>query len=171
MISSDWPVLRGPALSRPTSAVKRQAEALQAAGLRVEIFAFHGGRNPYNYAAAWTQLRPRLHRGRYDVVHAQLAENVWLAFPKRVPLVVTFRSGDLERRRGLGRFLELAARLMARRADAVIVGSEELRGRLPRRAAVHVIPPELDEQALTERLLRVYRSVLSDDLSDRRAGG
>jgi hypothetical protein len=152
LITSEWP---------SPAALKRQAGALKGAGIAVEIFAFRGGRNPYNYAAAWTQLRPRLHPGHYDVVHAQFAQSLLLALPKRVPLVVTLGSGDLEApSTPLQRILHLAARAAGRRADAVIVCSEELRQLVRTRAPVHVIPPDIDEEALTARLLDVYRSVL-----------
>jgi hypothetical protein len=134
--------------------VKRQAEALQAMGVSVEIFAFRG-LNLYNYAAAWTRLRPNLHPGRYDVVHAQDASNALLAFPRRVPLVLTLGTWD---RRPLAQ--RLTARFLAWRADAVVVDSEEMRRRVRTRAPVHVIPPELDEPAVAARLVEVYRSVV-----------
>jgi hypothetical protein len=146
LITNEWPVLK-PQHPQP-SAVKRRAEALQAAGLSVEVFAFRG-RNFYNYAAAWTQLRPRLHPGRYDVVHAQDASNTLLALPKRVPLVVSLVKRNL------------LARFWASRADAVIVPSEQIKQQLRTRTPVYVITPETDEQAATERLLDVYREVLS----------
>jgi hypothetical protein len=143
---------------RPSSAVKRQAEALQAFGLSVEIFAFRG-RSLYNYAAAWTRLRPRLDEARYDLVHAQEVSNALLALPKRLPLVVTVGK---RRRRALH---QLLARFLAGRADAVIVPSADIGRRLHTHRPVYVIAPESDEQALTERLLDVYRSVLPFSLS------
>ncbi|MGH7519968.1 MAG: glycosyltransferase family 4 protein [Gemmatimonadales bacterium] len=167
LITSAWPPARPrpvnpkPAgtLAPPASPVKREAEALQAAGLSVEIFAF-AGRGFYNYAAAWTRLRPRLHPGRYDVVHAQETSNVLLALPKRVPLVVTVGKQDLRKL-----LQQLLARLLAGRADAVIVGSDEMRGRVRTRAPVHVIPPDLDEPARTARLVDVYRSIVPERFS------
>lgn len=145
LMTGEWPVKGRP---NPPSVVKQQAEALHTAGVPVEIFAYRGGRNPYDYLAAWTRLRPRLHRQRYDVVHAQSAESVLLALPRRVPLVVTIAKWDA---------LE---RLLTRRADAVIVTSEELRRRVRTRAPVHLIPPNLDEPDLAARLVDVYRSVV-----------
>jgi len=130
--------------------VRLRAELLQAAGLKVEVFA-HRGRNPFNYIAAWTALRPRLHRGRYDVVHAQTAANVLLAVPKRVPLVLTLIASDRSR---------MKTWLLSRLADAVIVASEEMSGSVPRRVPVHVIPPDLDDISRTTRLVAVYRSVI-----------
>jgi hypothetical protein len=154
LITSEWPMLRAPVPRPASGTVKRQAEALQALGMSVEIFAYRG-RNLYNYAAAWTQLRPRLDVKRYDVVHAQDAANTFLVLPKRVPLVVSLTRLDL---RPLPQ--QLAARFLARRADAVVVESEEMRSRVGTRAPVHVIPPGLDEAARTARLVEVYRSVV-----------
>lgn len=146
LISSDWP----PA----GRVVKQQAECLQEAGHAVEVFAFRGGRNPYNYVAAWARLRPRLHRRRYDVAHAQTASDALVAFPRRVPLVVSV--GD-RGPQGLGR---LALQLVAWRADAVIVGSDAARQLVRTRVPVHVIAPALDEPARTARLVAVYWSLV-----------
>lgn len=156
LITSEWPQRgsRIPPPPRRPSAVKRQAEALKAAGLSVEIFAFRG-RNVFNYAAAWTRLRPRLHPGRYDLVHAQETVDVLLALPKRVPLVVTVR------RRNSRWFLhQTLTWFLAGRADAVIVPSADVGRQLRTRKPIFIIAPETDEQALTARLLDVYRAVL-----------
>ncbi|MGH7531168.1 MAG: glycosyltransferase family 4 protein, partial [Gemmatimonadales bacterium] len=154
-------------VARPPSPARRQAEALRAAGLAVELFVFHGGRSLYNYAIAWTRLRHRFRAHRYDLVHAHFAPTGLLALPKRIPLIVTLRRSDVgahsaaDRPPGhLRRLSQAAARLLVRRADAVIVPSEEARRGLRTRTPVHVIPPELEEPALTARLLEVYRSVL-----------
>jgi hypothetical protein len=147
LITSEWPP--------PGGAVRRYAESLHAAGLSVEVFAFRGNRNLYNYAAAWTRLRPRLHPRCYDVAHAQCATDALLVFPKRVPLVVSLSDQVV---RGLA---EVASALIARRADAVIVGSEDMRRRVRTRAPVYVISPGLDAGPYTQRLVQVYRSVLS----------
>ena len=137
LVTSDWPP--------PGPVVKRNAESLQAAGLNVEVFAFHA-RGLYSYGAAWIRLRPRLHPGRYDVVHTQAADAM-VTLPHRVPLVITVTN------------LELAARLLARWADAVVVPSEEIGRQLQTRATVHVLPPGLDDRAQAAHLVAVYRSV------------
>jgi hypothetical protein len=156
LITSEWPfpVSRANLESLPSRDVKRQAEGLKAAGWSVEIFGFRG-QSVYNYLAAWTRLRPRLHRGRYDLVHAQEVVDVWLALPKRLPLVVT-----VPRRQSRQLLHHALALFLARHADAVIVPSADVGRQLRTRKPVHVIAPDSDEQALTARLLDVYRSVL-----------
>ena len=156
LITSEWPQRgsRIPPQPRPASPVRRQAEALKAAGMSVEIFAFRG-RTFFNYAAAWARLRPRLHPARYDLVHAQETADVLLALPKRVPLVVTVR------KRNSRWFLhQMLTLVLARRADAVIVPSADVGRQLRTRKPIFIIAPETDEQALTRRLLDVYRAVL-----------
>lgn len=152
-------MLRAPAQPSPSGSVKRQAEALQAAGVSVEIFVFRG-RNVYNYAAAWIRLRPRLRPELYDLVHAQDTSNVLIALPKRVPLVVTLEKWDVPPLRE-----RLLARFLACRADAVIVASDDVGGRVHTGSPVHVIPHGLSESALTARLLAVYRSVVPNRFS------
>ena len=65
------------------------------AGVDLEVFAFKGGKNPYNYVRAWARLRRRLRKRSFDLLHAQFGQSGLLAFPKRVPLVVTFRGSDV----------------------------------------------------------------------------
>lgn len=159
MVTSEWPALG----YVTTNFIKRQAEFLQAAGVDVEVFAFRGSRNPYNYAAAWARLRPRLHPGRYDLVHAQFGQSGILALPKRLPLVVTFRGSDLlgivgdrtRRHTMVGRVLQQASRLVARHADAVILVSDHMREHLKTNAPVHVVPSGLD--------LDLFRPIPSED--------
>src|SRR5688572_20372443 len=141
LITSEWPQ-RGSRISpepRPPTPVKRLAEGLNGAGLSVEIFAFRG-RSAFNYVAAWTRLRPRLHPGRYDLVHAQETANVLLALPKRVPLVVTVRKRN-------SRWLlhQMVSLFLARRADAVIVPSADVGRQLRTRKPIFIIAPETDE--------------------------
>ena len=148
MVTSHWPT---PGQPRTTYFIKRQADFLQAAGVLVDVFHFRGRRNPLNYLAAWWRLRRRLARNYYDVVHAQFGHSGALAFPKRLPLVVTCRGSDLlgEVGRGgrytlIGHLLQAVSRAVARRADAVIVVSEHMKTELPAGVPAHVIPSGID---------------------------
>ncbi|HLZ45761.1 MAG TPA: glycosyltransferase [Gemmatimonadales bacterium] len=127
--------------------MRRSAESLEAAGLNVEVFAFRG-QGLYSYAAAWMRLRPRLHPGRYDLVHTQDA-GALLTLPHRVPLVETITR------------IQPGARFLSRRANAIIVPSEELGRRLRTRAAIHVLPPSLDERSRVALLVDLYRTVIN----------
>src|SRR5213592_3232769 len=131
MITSEWPVPDG--RPRTTFFIKRQVEFLQAAGVHVDVFHFKGNGKPWNYVKAWLQAWRRVRRGKYDLVHAQFGQSGVLAFPKRLPLVVTFRGDDLQgiedaagRLTTGGRLLKLASQFVARRADATVVVSEHM---------------------------------------------
>lgn len=149
MITSEWPA---PGFPRTTTFIKRQAEFLQAAGVAVDVFAFHGGKSPVNYAASWRRAQPLVRSGRYHLVHAQFGQSGLLALPKRLPLVVTFRGSDVlgivgdgdGRYTVRGRALQRASRLVARRADAVIIVSDHMRSCFETDAPVHVIPSGID---------------------------
>lgn len=149
MVTSGWPT---PGQPQTTHFIKRQAEFLQAAGVEVDVFRFRGGRKVRNYVRAWAGVRTRLARDRYDLVHAQFGQSGLLAFPKRLPLVVTLRGDDLQgivqdtsgRISVQGRILRRLSRWVATRADAVIVVSEHMRGYLEPGLPVSVIPSGLD---------------------------
>jgi glycosyltransferase involved in cell wall biosynthesis len=149
MVTSDWPP---PGVPRTTAFIRRQAEFVQKAGVDLEVFAFKGGKNPYNYVKAWARLRRRLRKGGFDLLHAQFGQSGLLAFPKRLPLVVTFRGSDVlgivrdknGRYSRAGKLLQRASRFVAKRADAVILVSRHLGRRLKTKAPTHVIPSGID---------------------------
>jgi glycosyltransferase involved in cell wall biosynthesis len=149
MLTSEWPRDAG----HTAHFVRRQVTFLEAAGLRIEVLPFRGAKNPFKYARAWLETRRRLARGDFDLVHAQFGQSALVAFPKRVPLVVTFRGDDLlgvighdGQRTIAGRVLQWLCRLAARGADAIIVVSEHMTRHLDRGAGrpVHVIPSGID---------------------------
>jgi len=149
MVTSDWPI---PGIPRTTAFIRRQAEFVRRAGVDVEVFPFNGEKNPYNYLRAWARLRRQLHTKRYDLIHAQFGQSGLLAFPKRLPLVVTFRGSDVlgivrdgdGAHTRAGRLLQQASRFVAQRADAVILVSAHLGKHLSTPAPVHVIPSGID---------------------------
>jgi glycosyltransferase involved in cell wall biosynthesis len=149
MVTTGWPQ---PGKPQTTHFIKRQAEFLRAHGATVEVFYFRGFRNPAAYLRAWIEVQQRLRRGHYDLVHAQWGQSAVTAIPKRLPLVVTFRGGDVHGipdgkggQRLLGHVLQAICRYVARRADAIIIVSDHMRSLLGRHdTPVHVIPSGID---------------------------
>ena len=149
MVTSEWPA---PGMSRTAHFIKRQADFLRAAGIDVDVFPFKGAKNPLKYLKAWARFRRQLRRRRYDLVHAQFGQSGLLALPKRLPMVVTFRGSDLlgtisdrSGRPMLASALhQRLSRLVARRADAVVVVSEHMKAQLDPSVEAHVIPSGLD---------------------------
>lgn len=160
MVTSEWPE---PGIPRTTAFIRRQAEFVQRAGVNLEVFAFRGGKNPYKYVRAWARLRRMLRARAYDLIHAQFGQSGLLAFPKRMPLVVTFRGSDVlgivrdrdGRYSRTGKILQRASRFVARHADAIILVSQHLAKYLQTRAPVHVIPSGID--------FEVFRPIPKDE--------
>jgi glycosyltransferase involved in cell wall biosynthesis len=148
MVTSQWP--RATWGGTPTF-IPRQAEFLRAAGVELEVFHFKGGRNPGNYLRAWWGLRRRLRKNHYDLIHVQFGQSAIAVLPTRLPLVVTFRGDDLQgilaedgRITLAGRLLRAISRMVARRAQAVIVVSEHMKRDLDPGTRAAVIPSGLD---------------------------
>ena len=146
--ASGWP---RPGQPQTTHFIKRQAEFLVAAGVDVDVLHFRGARRPWNYALGWLRARRRLMFGRYDLVHAQFGQSGALALPRRLPLVVTFRGSDIlgivgedGRYTFAGKISQLVARLVAKRANAVVVVSEHMKAYFRTGAPVLVLPSGLD---------------------------
>jgi teichuronic acid biosynthesis glycosyltransferase TuaC len=157
MLTSEWPTPQ-----RPYHApyLVQQVDFLRGAGVDVDVFSFRGARRPLNYLKAWWRLRRQLRQRRYDLLHAQFGQSALLAWPKRLPLVVTFHGCDLQgvkrpdgRLSWGGRFLQRLCQLIALRADAVILVSERMRQFIPRSVPASIIPTGLnfDEIPLVDR--------------------
>jgi teichuronic acid biosynthesis glycosyltransferase TuaC len=148
MITTGWPM---PGQIQTTHFIKRQAEFLRAAGVQVEVFHFRGRASPLNYLRAWIRIQPRLRGRRFDLVHAQWGQSGLLALPKRLPLVVTYRGHDLHgivrpngRQTVQGRILQWLCRVVARRADAVLLVSAHMKQFLEAGTPFYVVPSGLD---------------------------
>src|SRR5256885_9185220 len=94
MITCAWPPPDRPGYT--TMFIRRQVEALRAAGVEIDVFPFTSGMRPANYLRAWVGARRHMQRGVYDPVHAQFGHSALMASPKGLPLVVSFRGEGLE---------------------------------------------------------------------------
>ena len=170
MITCEWPA---PGVNLTAHFIKRQADFLMAAGVDMDVFPFKGAKNPFNYLKAWWQLQRKLRHENYDLIHAQFGQSGLLALPKRSPLIVTFRGSDLlgtvsDR---TGRHLRASvihqylSRIVAARADAVIVVSEHMKSQLHPSLEAHVIPSGIDFDFFrpTEKSVARQRLGLPDD--------
>ena len=152
IVTSEWPTSEQPQL---VPFIVQQVKFLRLAGMEIDVFSFRGAKNPFRYMRAWLEVQRRLRRKPYDLVHAQFGQSGLLVFPKRVPLVMTFRGSDLEGIVGpKGRYtlqgyvLRLLSHMIASLADEIIVVSASLARRLPRRIRrqkrYHIIPAGVD---------------------------
>jgi glycosyltransferase involved in cell wall biosynthesis len=142
-----------PTPARPAfgSFVRTQVEALERAGVEVELLVLDGKRRKLIYPKGMFQLRRRLARGSIDLVHAHYGYVGFVARTQwRLPVVVTYHGDDLlgtvdERGRitAFSRLVVAAGRALSEVVDAVIVQSEEMAASI-RRPDAHIIPHEVD---------------------------
>ena len=148
IMTAIYPTPENPAFG---SFVKTQAEALERAGINVDLLVMRGGNRKLLYPKAIFQLRKRLQQDSVDLVHAHfgyvglVARTQW-----KVPLVVTYHGDDLlgtineHGKKALWSMIAAAAcKKLARHVDAAIVQSQEM-ARQIKKSNVFVIPHEVD---------------------------
>jgi glycosyltransferase involved in cell wall biosynthesis len=147
-VTNMWPSSRRPFWG---AFVKSQVDSLVAAGITNTLYEIEGWRSTAEYLKAMHRI-PRLARScGADLVHAHYGYSGLAAMGVKLPLVVSFCGDDLLcRPDGNGGYTLKSRALMrlsvraARRADAVIVKSEEMRRVIAAVPGVHVIPNGVD---------------------------
>lgn len=133
--------------------VRSQVESLAALGVACEVEEIQGYLSSANYMRALPLLPGRVRAGAYDLVHVHFGYTALAALGVRgVPLVVSFCGDDLlgrpdahGRRSAKSLLLADLGRRAARRADAIIVKSDEMAQALgPMPCRMEVIPNGLD---------------------------
>ncbi len=148
VVTNMWPSAERPHWG---AFVKSQADSLAAAGCENTLHEIRGWRSTAEYLEAFASL-PRVARAcRAELVHAHYGLSGAAALRVPLPLVVSFCGDDLLGRPSAGGRLTLksralipVSRLAARRADGVIVKTDEMRRVLVAVPDVHVIPNGVD---------------------------
>lgn len=136
MITSEYPTSDHP---DAVPFIAREVELLRLKGVSVNVYAFRGRRKLFNYLSGWRDVQQIIKSSNYDLVHAQFGQSALLPlFPKRKPLIITFRGSDVEgivdsnyRYTIQGKILQWISWYVAKRADACILVSNTLRKKLP----------------------------------------
>jgi glycosyltransferase involved in cell wall biosynthesis len=118
--------------------VRREAEALRAAGHQVGVFHFHNDSYlPWRVAGEVLKLRGEIRRARPHLVHAQFGKfNALVAALAAgdTPLVITFRGTDINRNTGYSWLRSAigvaASQLAAFAAQGLICVSREIRSKV-----------------------------------------
>jgi len=143
-----------PSATRPHwgAFIRSQVESLAALGVENAIYEIEGWKSTARYAHAMREVPALARREGVDLVHAHYGLSGAAAVGVReIPLVVSFCGDDLLGRPDAqgritprSKWLVSVSRLAARRADAVIVKTQEMRRKLPDIAQVEVIPNGVD---------------------------
>jgi teichuronic acid biosynthesis glycosyltransferase TuaC len=148
VVTNMWPSAERPHWG---AFVKSQADSLAAAGCTNTLYEIHGWRSKGEYLKALLEL-PRVARAcGAELVHAHFGLSGTAAVRVPLPLVVSFCGDDLLGRPHAdgritfkSRLLIPLSRFAARRADAVIVKTVEMRNVIADVPDVHVIPNGVD---------------------------
>ncbi len=117
------------------NAIKAQIDSLAPEGVETDVLFINGRESKLNYLRSPFDLWRKLRSKPYDLVHAHFGLAGLIArFQQRYPLVVSLIGDDVlgqpdayGRNSPLGHFYQDSSRWLARRADAVIVMSEQMR--------------------------------------------
>jgi len=174
-ITNLYPTPESPAYG---SFIASQIESLRAEGVATDVFFIDGRLSKWEYLRAFPRVRTRLRGGGYDLAHAHYGySGVYPVFFHELPVVVSFLGDDVimghERLSGIKRRVR---DYVARRADAIIVKSPEMRDVLQDRASgplhgarpqVHVVPNGVDLARFAPRDRSECRRLLGYDPARR----
>ncbi len=147
-VTNMWPYEADPSYG---CFVQDQLESLRPLGVDYEVLFINGRDSRRNYFRAIPEVRRRVRRGDFDLVHAHFGLSGCVArFQFKRPLVVTFHGDDVlgqPRSDGsitpMGRLFQATSLLLAPLASAVIVQSREMKRKL-RLRSVEIIPCGID---------------------------
>ncbi len=148
VVTNLWPTEYDPGYG---SFVRAQMESLRPLGVEFDLLFINGRESRRNYLRAIGELRRRLKRQQYDLIHAHFGLSGLVARCQlKLPVVVSFMGDDVLGRPRLngritptGRFYKISSFVLARLVAAVIVKSREMKSRLALDRA-HVIPNGVD---------------------------
>lgn len=138
--------------------IKRQIGSLEEAGVACRSFLLASRTSPVILISEWRRLRREIRFFQPDFVHAHYGTMTAFltVFSTTLPVIITFRGGDLNRYKSRFTLRQRAghvlSQLAALRAAQIICVSNQLKGRLWwRRDRVSVIPTGVDTKIFFPR--------------------
>jgi len=148
VVTNMWPSAERPHWG---AFVRSQADSLAALGCENTLYEIRGYRSSMEYFRAMSAIPQAAQACGAELVHAHYGLSGAAAARVRLPMVVSFCGDDLLGRPDAHGRLTFKSRALlpvshhaARRADAVIVKSDEMRRAIPGIAGVDVIPNGVD---------------------------
>jgi len=153
---SNWPlptlrvlaVIPGSGKAGSMIFARRQLNSLRTLNVDSHPFFLNAGNSPKRLLKSWLDLRREMARLKPDLIHAHYGTTTALlcaVAATSVPLVITFRGSDLNKRRDLGFLRSCGAHLISQlaslRASAIVCVSRRLQDRLWWRKNFSVVLP------------------------------
>jgi glycosyltransferase involved in cell wall biosynthesis len=163
VVTSEWPTKR-----HPTAApyMMQQIQYLKDAGVQIDVYPFHGSKNPFIYLKGWIDIRRLSNSSKYCLIHVHWGQNALITIPPKLPLVVTFHGSDIQgvsNSRGQqtleGKLLIRISKYIAKQTSEVIIVSEHLHSNLPAGLNPHVIPSGVN--------LNMFKPISKDKARER----
>jgi len=137
-ICSQWPTPEKPSIA---PFVERDVAAIRHQGVELDPMPYEGGWNIRKYWRAIREMRRRIKQNDYDLIHAYFGQCGLVARAQfKLPVVVSYGGSDIEGSpvfQGAQRYkhyvLMTISRLLSLLVDQVIVVSENLGRKLPRK--------------------------------------
>jgi len=168
VVTNLWPTESNPGFG---SFVRAQMESLRPLGVEFDLLFIKGRESRWNYVRAIGELRRRVQRQRYNLIHAHFGLAGLVARCQfNLPVVVSFMGDDVLGQPRLdggitltGRFYQASSFALSRRVSAVIVKSREMKSKL-RLNSAYVIPNGVDLDLFKPADTAESRQVLGLDL-------
>ncbi len=147
-ICSQWPSPENPAVA---PFIPREVNSMRSAGVDVDTLLYTGGFSPGNYIRAVRQMHKMLREKDYDLIHVYFGQCAIVGRAQLgLPVVITYGGSDVEGTplfNGINRWKNVMvvgiSRLMSLLVDEVIVVSDNLGRKLPRKD-YHIVTTVLD---------------------------
>jgi len=132
--------------------VKSQMDSIAAQGVEVEIISMDHRLGILKYAAAWWNVFTRSFDSSFDLIHAHYGYSGMISCLQwKLPVLVSFCGGDVlgnPNRKGkvqlLSKLFLPLSWLLSMAVPGVIVKSEEMKRKLPKKNNVFIIPNGVD---------------------------
>lgn len=154
MISSEWFLEEEPYRH---SFLARQYDFLKKENVQIDVFYFKAKKRLITYIITWIRFHLKLMREskNYDLIHAQFGQSGVVAYPAKLPIVITLHGKDIDGECDGGKLLIYKGLILRRiiqylskRVSGIIIVSPHMEQYFSSKIKTNIIPCGLDFDAL-----------------------